>query len=144
MKRNSHVQIPPVIIKDDSSLHALLERLQKERERLGIQIDQETTNSEATLVNRRHRRERMKIKPSKSRKPIVREYALLITPAPDGGYLAYCPAVYGYYSRGKTPAQARKQLADNLLQHFSDLAAKGKSLPRSSSRVEKLKISVSV
>ncbi|MCI0690477.1 type II toxin-antitoxin system HicB family antitoxin [candidate division KSB1 bacterium] len=144
MKRNSQIQIPPVIIKDDSSLHALLERLQKERERLGIQVDQETINPEATVVNRRHRRERTKIKPSKSRKTIVREFALLITPAPYGGYLAYCPAVYGYYARGKTPAQARKQLANNLHQHFSDLAAKGKSLPRSSSRIEKLKISLSV
>ncbi len=144
MKRNNHTQFPPVIIKDDSSLHALLERLQREREKIGIQIDQESANSEATMVNRHQKRERIKIKPSKSRKPIVREYALLITPAPDGGYLAYCPAVYGYYSRGKTPAQARKQLADNLHHHLAYLAAQGKPLPRTNGRIEKLKISVSV
>ena len=132
------------IIKDDSSLRQLLKKLHKEREILGIKIDESASDPEAVIADWYRERAQIKTKRQKARKPIVREFALLITPAPDGGYLAYCPAVYGYYSRGKTPAQARKQLADNLLQHFSDLAAKGKSLPRSSSRVEKLKISVSV
>jgi predicted RNase H-like HicB family nuclease len=132
------------ILKDDSSLQQLLKKLHKERELLGIKIDESASDPEAVIADWYRERAQAKTKRQKIRKPIVREYALLITPVPDGGYLAYCPAVYGYYARGKTPAQARKQLANNLHQHFSDLAANGKSLPRSSSRVEKLKISVSV
>jgi predicted RNase H-like HicB family nuclease len=78
----------------------------------------------------------------KGHKTVVREFALLIIPAPDGGYLAYCPAIYGYYSRGKTPAQARKQLSENIKNYLFDLAAAGKPLPRSNGRIEKLKFAV--
>jgi len=142
MKRTNHTKTPHVIIKDDSSLHALLERVHKERERLGIRINESSFDPEATIAEWEHENAPTKTKPQKSRKQIVREFALLIIPAPDGEYLAYCPAIYGCYSRGKTPAQARKQLSENIRNYFSDLAAAGKPMPRSNGRIGKLKIAV--
>ncbi len=125
-------------------MHKFLQQWQREREILGIKTDENTSNPETAIAEWYREHAPIKTNPRKSRKPIVREYALLIAPAPDGDYLAYCPAVYGFYSRGKTPAHARKQLAGNLRQYLADLAAKGKPLPRSNSRIDKLRISVAV
>jgi predicted RNase H-like HicB family nuclease len=133
-----------IIIKDDTHFYQTLKQLQREREALGIQIDGDSLNRQAAVAERYSEREYAKIKSPKSRKQIVREFALLITPAPDGEYLAYCPAIYGCYSRGKTPARARKQLSENIRHYLSNLAAVGKPLPRSNGRIGKLKIAMPV
>jgi len=133
---------PRVIIKDDRNLRQMLKEFHREREALGIQSNGEPITRQAAVVERYPEREHAKIKLPKGRKQVVREFALLIIPAPDGDYLAYCPAIYGYYSRGKTPAQARKQLSENIRNYFSDLAAAGKPMPRSNGRIGKLKIAV--
>jgi len=135
---------PKVIIKDDSHFYQLLKQLQREREALGIQSNGKPDSHQALVVERYGVRELAKIKSRKSHKPVVREFALLITPAPDGEYLAYCPAIYGCYSRGKTPALARKQLSENIRHHLSNLAAEGKPLPRANGRIGKLKIALTV
>jgi len=135
---------PRVIIKDDRNLRQMLKEFHREREALGIQSNGEPITRLATVDKRYREREYLKIKSPKDPKAVVREFALLIIPAPEGDYLAYCPAIYGCYSRGKTPAQARKQLSENIRHYLSNLAAAGKPLPRSNGRIEKLKIAMSV
>jgi len=137
-------RIPRVIIKDDRNLRQMLKQFHQEREALGIKAEVNSINPQAAVAQKYGARDSAKIKSPQGRKLVVREFALLITSAPDGEYLAYCPAIYGCYSRGKTPAQARKQLSENIRHHLSNLAAEGKPLPRANGRIGKLKIALTV
>lgn len=137
-------------IKDDSSLHKFYWRVRRRREALGLPPDDDSFDPEATIAEWHReqgltppsaRRFRKKASPKRDNRHI-REFAILIAPAPMHGYLAYCPAVNGKGLYGETMAEAENKIAAYLKSHLGKLVAQGKPLPKMSGRIKKIKIAV--
>lgn len=110
-------------LKDDTRIRYAVERAEAERKTLGIQ-------SRSADIHAAAKRWKQKKKPSvqhiQKQPGKVREFIVLIKPAPKGNYyLAHCPTVSGCYTRGTTADEARSNLIERLTQRFSEEAAKG-------------------
>jgi predicted RNase H-like HicB family nuclease len=75
-------------------------------------------------------------------KYLVREFTIYIKQAPEGGYLAYCPAANIKRLYGETMAEARKKMTEYLTNYLSKLVAQGKPVPKTRTRIEKVKIPI--
>lgn len=128
------------LIKDDTRIRHAVERAEKEREALGIQL--RSADIHAAV-------ERWKQKsPTHTQRSVaeqsyeVHEFIMLIKPAPEGGYLAHCPAVPDCYTRGTTPNEAQTKLIEKLTQRFSEASAKGMALSIEDVYLETIRIPV--
>ncbi|GEM_PF-3322869 len=135
--------------KDDSSLHEFAEEISRRREALGLPpVDNDFDphkiiaewHREQGLTPPWVRRHRKKTS-SKMDKRHIREAAILISPAPAHGYLAYCPAVNGKGLYGETMAEAESKMTSYLM-NLGKPVAQGKPLPKTGARVKKVKIAM--
>lgn len=135
--------------KDDSSLHEFAGEISRRREALGLPpVDNDFDphkviaewHREQGLTPPWARRHRKKTSSPKAKRH-VREAAILIAPAPEHGYLAYCPAVNGKGLYGETMSEAENKMA-SYLKSLGKLVAQGKPLPKTGARVKKVKIAV--
>lgn len=92
----------------------------------------------------------------------MREFVVVIKQVPEHGYLAYCPTVNGKSLQGETIAEARqkmraylvkrlygetiaearKNMTEYLTNYLTKLVAQGKPVPKTKTRIEKVKIPV--
>jgi predicted RNase H-like HicB family nuclease len=137
-------------IKDDSSLHKLYWEIRREREAMGLPPDDDSFDPKKTIAEW-YREEALregsakhiqKTFSNKSGKRLVRQFTILIEEAPEHGYLAYCPAVNGKRLRGETVAEVRKKMTEYLTNHLGKLVAQGKPVPKTNTRIEKVKIPI--
>jgi hypothetical protein len=136
--------------KDDSSLHEFYWQVRREREAKGLPPPENDSFDPHKIIAEWHREQgltppwarRHRKKPlSKKNQRHIREAAILIAPAPEHGYLAYCPAVNGKGLYGETMAEAENKMAA-YLKNLGKLIAQGKPLPKTGARVKKVKIVV--
>jgi len=85
--------------------------------------------------------ERKKVSPNKG-KYLVREFTIYIKQAPEHGYLAYCPAANIKRLYGETLAEATQRMREYLTRYLSKLVAQGKPVPKTNTRIEKVKIPI--
>jgi hypothetical protein len=136
-------------VKDDSSLHQLYWEMRREREAMGLPPDDDSFDPEETIAEWHRergltpplaRRSRKKAS-SKMDKRHIREAAILIAPALEHGYWAYCPAVNGKGLYGETMAEAESKMTSYLMNLWKPVAP-GKPLPKTGARVKKVKIAM--
>ena len=130
-------------VKDDSSLHKLYWEMRREREAKGLPPDDDSFDPEATIAE--WHRERAAAQPSglhlrqiassNKSKRLLREFTICIDHAPAHGYLAYCSAVNGKRMHGETVTEAQKKMTAYLAGYLGKLAAQGKPLPRTGTRI---------
>ncbi|MCI0694657.1 hypothetical protein L0337_21960 [candidate division KSB1 bacterium] len=137
-------------VKVDTSLHELEREIRREREARGLPPEDRSFNPEK-IIAEWHREQGLtppsarrfrKKAPSPKDKRHIREFAILIAPAPEHGYLAYCPAVNGKRLHGETITEAQSKMAAYLKSHLGKLVAQGKPLPKMSGRIKKIKIAM--
>jgi predicted RNase H-like HicB family nuclease len=132
-------------VKDDSSLHEFYWKVRRQREAKCLPPP-EADPFDPKEVFAEWRREQRLMSSSapthrKNDRGSIREFPILITPAPAHGYWAYCPAIDGKGLYGETIAEAENKMA-SYLKNLGRLVAQGKPLPKTGARVKKVKIAV--
>jgi len=132
-------------VKVDTSLHVLEREIRFEREAKGLPPEDRAFNPEAIFAEWRHKHAinkasaRKKVLANKNRR-LLREFTICIDHAPADGYLAYCSAVNGKRLHGETVTEAQKKMTAYLADYLGRLAAQGKPLPSTGTRIKKVKI----
>ena len=57
------------------------------------------------------------------------DYKVLLEPAPEGGYVVYCPSLPGCYSQGDTVEEALSNIKEAIQLCLEDMRAAGEELP---------------
>jgi predicted RNase H-like HicB family nuclease len=57
------------------------------------------------------------------------DYKVLLEPAPEGGYVVYCPSLPGCYSQGDTVEEALSNIKEAIQLGLEDMRAAGEELP---------------
>jgi len=136
-------------VKDDSSLHEFYWQVRREREAKGLPPPEEDL-FDPKQVFAEWRREHAaaktvtREKAAATNKRLLREFTICIDHAPAHGYLAYCSAVNGKRMHGETVTEAQKKMTAYLADYLGRLAAQGKSLPSTGTRIKKIKIAASL
>jgi len=135
-------------IKDDSSLHKLYWEIRREREAMGLPPDDDSFDPHKVIAEW-HREQgitppwarslRKKVSPQKTKRQI-RELSILVAPSRAHGYWVYCPAVNGKRMHGETVTEAQEKMTAYLADYLGKLAAQGKPLPGTGTRIKKVKI----
>jgi predicted RNase H-like HicB family nuclease len=135
--------------KDDSDLHELYWEMRREREARGLPPENDSSNPEKIFAEWRRKlaadksAARQKDSPRQDNRRLLK-IAILVAPLRAQGYWAYCPTVNGKRWHGETMAEAEKKLAADLKRHFGKLAAQGKSLPKTTGCIKKIKIAAAL
>ena len=132
-------------VKVDTSLHVLEREIRLEREAKGLPPEDRAFNPEAIFAEWRHKHARNKVPArkkfsTKKSRLLLREFTICIDHVPAHGYLAYCSAVNGKRLHGETVMEAQKKMTAYLADYLGKLAAQGKPLPRTGTRIKKIKI----
>lgn len=136
MKRNDTSKFT----KDDTRIRHAVERAEKERSALGIQS--RLADIHAAVERWKQKKESSAQHSVAEQSCEVREFIVLIKPAPEGGYLAHCPAAPDCYTRGTTQNEARNKLIEKLTQRFVETLAKDGALPIEDVYLETIQIPV--
>ena len=57
------------------------------------------------------------------------DYKVLLDPAPEGGYVVYCPSLPGCYSQGDTVEEALSNIKEAIQLCLEDMREAGEELP---------------
>jgi predicted RNase H-like HicB family nuclease len=69
------------------------------------------------------------MKVMKRRVPRVFSYSVFYEQAPEGGYVAYVPALPGCHTQGETVEEAERNLKEAIALYLESLAAHGEPIP---------------
>ena len=61
------------------------------------------------------------------------DYKVLLEPAPEGGYVVYCPSLPGCYSQGDSVEDALSNIKEAIQLCLEDMREAGEELPDPSS-----------
>ena len=57
------------------------------------------------------------------------DYKVLLEPAPEGGYVVYCPSLPGCYSQGDTVEESLSNIKEAIQLCLEDMREAGEDLP---------------
>jgi predicted RNase H-like HicB family nuclease len=57
------------------------------------------------------------------------DYKVLLEPAPEGGYVVYCPSLPGCYSQGDTVEESLSNIKEAIQLCLEDMREAGEELP---------------
>ncbi len=123
-----------VIVKDDSDLVEIIMEGQELRRQYGVPEPSTTCLSDRASL-------KAEWQCMRQARELRQVYHIVIEPA-DGVYFAYALSLPGIVAHGKTPQEAREQLAQALHSYLTELYIVGGSLPPERKQVEMLEISL--
>lgn len=65
----------------------------------------------------------------KSRTPKVLSYSVFYEQAPEGGYVAFVPALPGCHTQGETVEESERNIKEAIALYLESLAAHGEAIP---------------
>ena len=65
----------------------------------------------------------------KSRTPKALSYSVFYEQAPEGGYVAFVPALPGCHTQGETLEEAEGNVKEAIAGYLESLAARGEAIP---------------
>ncbi len=72
----------------------------------------------------------------------MRDYKVIIEPAEEGGFTAFCPALKGCWSQGETEQEALNNIKDAIEGYIISLKKHGQPIPKDRDEIHTVRIAV--